>query len=169
CVRLVGLPRQQHLSGSFKPNTFHSRRNGEPRKAPLVSHLPRKRERKRDQEATKPGRRGASECDLLPFLRVERNGPVEHEIRGLRGEGPRPPFSGDERNAPRVERDAPVEHGRLAHQHDHGDHGQAPVLDLLQLVLLELGRGLGGELQRVEPVISGLLAVVEHGGLDHLA
>lgn len=46
----------------------------------------------------------------------------------------------------RVERNAAVEQKRLVHESADGRHGQAAVLDLLQLVLLAHGCGLGGEL-----------------------
>lgn len=68
----------------------------------------------------------------------------------------------------RVERDTAVEQQRLVDETTDGGHGQAAVLDLLQLVLLADRGRLGGELQRVESELSGHLSVLVHVVHRHL-
>lgn len=69
----------------------------------------------------------------------------------------------------RVERHSAVEEQRLVDQPADGGHSEAPVLDLLQLVPLAHLRRLRGQLQRVEPEVSRLVAVLVHVVHRHLA
>lgn len=69
----------------------------------------------------------------------------------------------------RVEGDTSAGEERLVHEAADGRHGQATVLDLLQLVLLADVRGLGGKPERVESEVSRLVPILVHVVHGHLA